>query len=352
MLPANIKKKLNEGTVIPAHPLALNKNLKLDEKHQRALTRYYLSAGAGGLAVGVHTTQFEIHNPKVGLYKPVLELAINTVNSWNDKKDPIILIAGIVGPTKQATKEAKIAKSLGYHIGLVSLTALRGKPIPKLIEHIKAISQIIPVMGFYLQETISKMRLPIDFWHQFAKLDSAVAIKIAPFNRYQTLDVVRGLALTGRKDIALYTGNDDSIVTDLLTEFVFNINGKPHRYQIVGGLLGQWAVWTRQAVRLLNKIKLIRKQNRKTIPKNLLTLASQITYANQVIFDADNNFIGCIPGILYVLKKSGLIKTIKLLNTREKLSPNQAKHIDQIIKNYPHLTDEKFIKENLHRWLR
>ncbi len=352
MLAEKIRDRLADGVVIPAHPLALDNNLRIDEIHQRALTRYYLSAGVGGLAVGVHTTQFEIHNSEIGLYQPVLELAIETARSWSDKVDDPIFIAGVVGDTKSAVREAEIAKELGYHLALVSLTALRGKEVDELITHIRAISEVIPVMGFYLQATISGMKLPIEFWRKFAEIDNVVAIKIAPFNRYQTLDVLRAVAESGRDDIALYTGNDDSIIIDLLTEFEFNVAGGKRKLNIVGGLLGQWACWTKRAVELLGRIKEIKQNQSKVIPADMLTLAGQLTLANQIIFDADNDFVGCIPGILYVLKRVGLIERIRVLNDREKLSERQAEQIEQIARDYPHLTDDEFVKENIDRWLK
>ncbi len=352
MLTENIRDRLADGLVIPAHPLALNDSLQIDEIHQRALTRYYLSSGVGGLAVGVHTTQFEIHNSEMGLYQPVLELAIETARSWNDKVAEPIFIAGVVGDTESAVQEAEIAKELGYHIALVSLTALRGKTVDELIAHIRAVSEIIPVMGFYLQTTISGMKLPIEFWRKFTEIDNVVAIKIAPFNRYQTLDVLRAVAESCRDDIALYTGNDDSIIVDLMTNFEFNIGGVKRKLRIVGGLLGQWACWTKRAVELLEQIKEIRQQRDKVISADILTLASQLTLANQIIFDADNDFVGCIPGILYVLKRVGLIERICVLNNREKLSAGQAEQIENIARNYPHLTDDEFVKENIDRWLK
>ncbi len=350
MLTEKIRKQLSDGCVIPAHPLALDKNFRIDEIHQRALTRYYLSAGAGGLAVGVHTTQFEIHDKKIDLYKPVLELASETANCWREKVDTPILIAGILGDTKNAVQEAETARKLGYHIGLVSLTALKGKSISVLTEHIKAISEIIPVMGFYLQETISGMKLPIEFWREFVKIENVVAIKLAPFNRYQSLDVIRAVAESGREDIALYTGNDDSIIVDLLTRFEFNVAGKIRNLQIVGGLLGQWACWTRGAVNMLDQIKIIR--SKKHITDGILTLASQLTLANEIIFDAEHNFIGCISGILYVLQRVGLVENIRILNSSERLSAGQAEQIEQIARDYPHLTDDEFVKENIDQWLR
>ncbi len=356
----NIIDTLRLGCVIPAHPLALKPDRKLDEHRQKALTRYYLASGAGGLAVGVHTTQFAIHDPKIGLYQPVLQLAIETAKSEdrNQKSEvrsqslsSVLMIAGIVGDTRQALKEARLARDLGYHLGLLSLTALRGKSIDELVDHAGEVAQIIPVMGFYLQEVISQMVLPIEFWRKFVEIPNVMAIKIAPFNRYQTLDVLEAVAHSGRSDeIALYTGNDDNIISDLLTRYEFNVNGRLVSLQIVGGLLGQWACWTKRAVEYLTRIKTIRESDT-PVPQRMLTLANQLTLANKAIFDADNHFAGCIPGISYVLKQQGLLKELGTLNADEQLSPGQADKIDKIRSNYPHLTDDDFVKDNLHKWL-
>ncbi len=349
----HILKKLLSGCVIPAHPLALQRDNKMDERCQRALTRYYLAAGAGGLAVGVHTTQFAIHDPKVGLYRPVLELAIETARqsvASGDCDEPI-MIAGLVGGTKQAIEEAGLARELGYHLGLLSVSALKGRSVSELIEHCRSVAEVIPIMGFYLQETISGMTLPTEFWRQLAAIPNVLAIKIAPFNRYQTLDVLEAVARCGRADkIALYTGNDDNIIVDLLTEHNFTVEGRQVAIRIVGGLLGQWACWTRKAVEHLSRIQAIREAG-KEIPADLLTLASQMTLANKAIFDADNHFAGCIPGISYVLKTQGLLQQVRTLEPEERLSAGQAEAIDGIIRDYPHLTDDSFVRENLDAWL-
>jgi hypothetical protein len=353
MLDSLIVNKLYSGCAIPAHPLALRSDNRIDERHQRALTRYYLAAGAGGLAVGVHTTQFAIHNPKIGLYRPVLELAFETARQFTTSasRDEPIMIAGIVGDTKQAIQEASLAHQLGYHIGLLSLTALKGKSIDELIDHSRRIAEVIPIMGFYLQQTISKMTLPAEFWQKFVTIPNVLAIKIAPFNRYQTLDVLEAVAHSGRTDeVALYTGNDDNIILDLLTRHEFTVEGRTVPVEIVGGLLGQWACWTKKAVEHLERIKVIRNNNN-PVPQDLLTLAGQLTLANKAIFDAENQFRGCISGISYVLKQQGLIKEINTLDPAERLSDGQAENIDQIIRDYPQLIDDDFVRENLHEWL-
>ena len=360
MLDLNIIDTLRSGCVIPAHPLALKPDSprdslrrKLDERRQKALTRYYLASGAGGPAVGVHTTQFAIHNQKIGLYQPVLELAIETAQKFaasEDCSEPI-MIAGIVGDTKHAIKEASLARDLGYHLGLLSLTDLRGKSIDELVGHARQIAQIIPIMGFYLQEVISKMVLPIEFWQKLVEIPNVLAIKIAPFNRYQTLDVLEAVANSGRaSEVALYTGNDDNIISDLLTQYEFNVNGRLVSLHIVGGLLGQWACWTKRAVEYLAQIKTIRESNT-SVPQQMLTLANQLTLANKAIFDADNHFAGCIPGISYILKQQGLLKEFRTLSPDEQLSPGQADKIDKLRRDYPHLTDDDFVKDNLHKWL-
>ncbi|KPK35743.1 MAG: dihydrodipicolinate synthetase [Phycisphaerae bacterium SG8_4] len=354
MLDQSLLDRLRSGCVIVAHPLALQKDNQLDEHHQRALTRYYLACGAGGLAVGVHTTQFAIHEPKTGLYGPVLELAIETARQFTSSADTDspIMIAGILGDTSQATAEARLARELGYHLGLLSLTALRGKPIDDLVEHCRAVAEVIPVMGFYLQEKISRMTLGAEFWQRFIAIPNVLAIKIAPFNRYQTLDVLEAVAHSGRSDeIALYTGNDDNIILDLLTRHEFKFDGGTVQLRIVGGLLGQWACWTKKAVEHLERIKAILKSG-EPVGHDLLTLAGHLTLANRAIFDAENNFRGCIPGISYVLKRQGLLEQVRTLDPNERLSGGQAEKIDTITCNYPHLTDDDFVKANIHKWVK
>jgi dihydrodipicolinate synthase/N-acetylneuraminate lyase len=333
---------LRKGLVIPAHPLALTRDRKLDERRQRALTRYYLAAGAGGIAVGVHTTQFEIRDPKFNLFKPVLELASEEMRAHS-----ILKIAGVCGDTRQALAEAELAKSLGYDAVLLSLAALKQAAVSKLIEHSRSIASVIPVIGFYLQTAVGGRVLPYEFWREFAEVPDVVAIKIAPFNRYQTIDVVRAVVESGRSDeIALYTGNDDNIVSDLLTEFEFG--GK--RARIVGGLLGHWAVWTRGAVSLLERVQ----RNRQSIAAGLLTSAQQVTDMNAAIFDPANHFHGCIPGINEVLRRQGMLEGRWCLDPKEDLSPGQSEEIDRVCKSYPHLcqADDDLIRENLGTWLR
>jgi dihydrodipicolinate synthase/N-acetylneuraminate lyase len=329
--------KLRRGVAIPAHPLALDGNRKLDERRQRALTRYYLAAGAGGVAVGVHTTQFEIRDPKIGLYHPVLALAMEELRSTD-----AIRVAGIVGPTAQAVKEAEIAARCGYHAGLLSLGALREASVDQMIDHAKAVASVIPLFGFYLQPAVGGRVLPYEFWRRFAEIENVVAIKMAPFNRYQTIDVIRGVIESGRaREISLYTGNDDSIVVDLLTPFRFG--GKTAR--ISGGLLGHWAVWTKRVVEMLERI------HREPGWSGWLTEAIEVTDANGAFFDVRHNFVGSIAGIHEVLRRQGLLAGRWCLNPKEDLSPGQMEEIDRVYSAYPHLNDDDFVREHLDAWL-
>jgi len=352
MPPADILASLRLGLVIPAHPLALTAERKLDERRQRALTRYYLAAGAGGVAVGVHTTQFEIRDPAIGLYQPVLELAAQTVAECEQAGNPrVVRVAGVCGKTHQAVSEAEIAAGLGYHTGLLSLGAMKDATTDELIAHSRAVAEVVPLFGFYLQPSVGGRILGVDFWRAFAEIPNVVAIKIAPFNRYQTLDVVRAVAEAGRAgEIALYTGNDDSIVSDLLAAFRFNVAGKPVSLRIVGGLLGHWAVWTRRAVELLDEIHRI-VESGSHVPQELLTRGAEVTDSNAALFDPANAFAGCIAGIHEVLRRQGLLQGRWCLNPREDLSPGQMEEIDRVIAAYPHLADDAFVKEHLDAWM-
>lgn len=336
----NVRERLAEGLVIPAHPLALTSARKLDERRQRALTRYYLASGAGGVAVGVHTTQFAIRDPKIGLYQPVLELAMEEAT----KRD-VVKVAGVCGHRRQAVKEAELARLLGYDAALLSLGGLKELETDELVEHAKAIADVIPVIGFYLQPSVGGRPLSYDFWRGFAKIENVVAIKIAPFNRYQTIDVLRGVIDSGRaRDISLYTGNDDNILIDLLTRW--NFGGDTLR--IAGGLLGHWAVWTSKAVQHLA----LAKQSGPEIPAEMLTLAQQITDANSALFDPTHGFAGCIAGIHEVLRRQGLLEGIWCLDEKESLSTGQSAEIDRVSKAYPRLSDDTFVRSYLDEWLR
>ncbi len=334
------------GMVIPAHPLALTEERRLDERHQRALSRYYLASGAGGLAVGVHTTQFAIHDPKVGLYPPVLELAVEEAQRHTeDTGDRPVLVAGVVGATEQAVKEAALARDLGYDCVLLSLKAMAGAGREALIAHVYAVAEVLPVFGFYLQPTLGGPVLDYAFWRDFAAIPNVVGVKIAPFNRYQTLDVVRGLADSGRGgEIALYTGNDDTIVMDLLTRFPYD------GLRITGGLLGHWAVWTSKAVALLAEIHALTRETQ-PVPAEMLTRAAQITDANAALFDPAHGFAGCIPGIHEVLRRQGLLSGRWCLEPEEELSPGQMAEIDRVIAAYPDLQDDVFVQAHLDAWL-
>lgn len=336
--------------------MALTARRTLDERRQRALTRYYLDAGAGGVAVGVHTTQFAIRHPKVGLYRPVLELAGETITAREaGRPGSLIRIAGIAGRTRQAVGEAAIAADLGYHLGLLSLGALPRSSDRELLAHARAVSDVIPLMGFYLQPAVGGRRLGYGFWRRLTELENLLAIKVAPFNRYDTWDVMRAVADSGRP-IALYTGNDDSILVDLLTTYPVLPPGakRPVRVRMKGGLLGHWAFWTRQAVQLHRRVQHLFAIRRSSLnlPGGLLGLATHITDANGAIFDAAHGFRGCIPGIHEILRRQGLLLGRWCLDPREELSPGQLREIDRVCASYPHLADDEFVRERLDEWLR
>lgn len=341
---------LRQGVVIPASPLALDAQRRWDERRQRALWRYYIAAGAGGIAVGVHTTQFAIRDPQIGLFRPLLELACEEFDRADaTRNEPLVRIAGICGDTPQALSEAELARAMGFHAGLLSLSALKEADDDTLIAHCQRVAEVIPLVGFYLQPAVGGGVLSYRFWRRFAEIENVVAIKIAPFNRYQTLDVVRAIAEAERDDIALYTGNDDNIVLDLLTPYRFNVGGKQVERRIVGGLLGHWAVWTKRAVELLERCHVAAQQP--AIPADLLRLAIEVTDCNAAFFDAANGFRGCIAGIHEVLRRQGLLEGIWCLDPNETLSPGQADEIDRVYRSYPHLNDDAFVAEHLHEWL-
>jgi len=386
---------LRDGQVIPAHPLALTPERALDERHQRALTRYYVAAGAGGMAVGVHTTQFEIR--EFGLYRPVLELAAETADAAlaaeaeresslagpvtglaaprtgvlppfpldvdielppdasghrapePSPPRPFIKVAGLVGDTRQAVGEAAVAVALGYHAGLLSLAAMGDASDDALVRHCRSLAEVIPLFGFYLQPAVGGRVLGHRFWRELAEIANVVAIKIAPFNRYQTIDVVRAVAESGREDIALYTGNDDNIILDLLTRFPCRQGGRPVERRIVGGLLGQWAVWTRRAVELLDEIKRVRDAD--TLSASWLGRAAALTDANGALFDVHHDFAGSIVGIHEVLRRQGLMRGVWTLDARQRLLPEQEAEIDRVVRTYPALTDDAFVAEHRDGWL-
>ena len=345
---AAVRAAFSRGLAIPAHPLALTDDGQFDERRQRALTRYYVASGVGGIAVGVHTTQFAIRRPDVGLFEPVLSLAREEMDRADAGRDvPLVRIGGVCGPTAQATGEAQLLVDLGYHAGLLSLAALSNASDQDLVTHCARVAETIPVVGFYLQPSVGGRRLSYAFWRRFAEIPNVVAVKIAPFNRYQTLDVVRAVTDAGRDDITLYTGNDDNIVGDLVTAFPTAAGGER---RIVGGLLGHWAVWTSKAVALLAECQAA--SARDAVPASLLTRGIEVTDANAAFFDAANAFAGCIAGIHEVLRRQGLLANIRCLDSHEVLSPGQADEIDRVYRAYPHLADDAFVAEHLDAWLR
>lgn len=350
-LKPELNQLLHRGTVIPAHPLALDAARRLDERRQRALTRYYIAAGSGGIAVGVHSTQFQIRDPEIGLFEPVLRLAAEEVDAAGLQR-PFLKVAGICGPTDQAVHEAELAAGLGYDLGLVSNGGLADYSEAELLRRTEAISEVLPVCGFYLQPAVGGRWLSFAFWRELAELPGVKAIKIAPFNRYQTLDVVRAICESSRRDdIALYTGNDDNIVADLLTVYQCRTAaGQTVEKRIVGGLLGHWAVWTSKAVELLEEILALRESGA-PIPSELLTRGIRITDANAAFFDAANGFKGCLPGIHEVLRRQGLLYGRWCLDPEEELSPGQIEEIDRVYRAYPDLNDDQFVQAGLQQWL-
>jgi hypothetical protein len=345
-LPSEIVALLRRGTVIPAHPLALDARRRLDERRQRALTRYYLDAGSGGLAVGVHATQFAIR--EAGLYKEVLRLAAQQVHGW--AQHPVVMIAGLAGKTSAAKREAQLARELGYHAGMLSLGAMKGASIDALVRHCAAVAEEIPLVGFYLQPAVGGIALPVEFWRRFAAIDNVVAIKIAPFDRYRTLDVVRAVvAARAEERVTLYTGNDDHIVLDLTVPFAIRRDSEEVRVRIRGGLLGHWSVWTKTAVELFGKIEAAIRDNR--VDQDLLALDSRITDCNSAFFDVVHNFAGCIPGCHEVLRRQGLLQGTWCLNPKETLSPGQSEEIDRVYREHGDLADDAFVRANLERWL-
>ncbi len=360
-LPPTVRDILQRGVVIPASPLALSDRLQLDERRQRGLWRYYAAAGAGGVAVGVHTTQFAIRDPKIGLFQPLLALAAeefdragaaraDSVAASSTPSGPLVRVAGICGRTEQAVAEATLARDLRFHAGLVSLGALGGADDEALLAHCRAVAGVIPLFGFYLQPAVGGRVLGYGFWRRFAEIEGVVAIKVAPFNRYQTLDVVRALAESGRDDVALYTGNDDNIVLDLVTPYCFRVGDRTIVRRFVGGLLGHWAVWTRRAVELLDTCHWL-VATAQPVPARMLRLAVEVTDANAALFDAASGFAGCIAGIHEVLRRQGLLEGIWCLDPKETLSPGQGHQIDRVLRQYPHLADDDFVAQHRDEWL-
>lgn len=347
-LPAAVLDLLAQGAVIPAHPLALDAQRRFDRTRQRALTRYYVDAGAGGLAVGVHTTQFAIREH--GLYETVLRAAMEDRAAWTQR--PMAMIAGVCGRTQQALAEARTAVALGYHAGLLSLAALAGESEDALVAHCEAVAEEIPIIGFYLQTAVGGPVLSSEFWRRFASIPNALAIKVAPFNRYRTIDVVRGVVAAGAEErVFLYTGNDDHIVLDLALPFVAMRDGAPVTVRFRGGLLGHWSVWTHSAVEQLARIKAELAANGGALGPDLLALDASVTDCNSAFFDVANNFLGCIAGCHEVLRRQGLLQGTWCLDPEEDLGPGQAGEIDRVYHEYAHLADDAFVRANLQRWL-
>jgi hypothetical protein len=347
----NILQTIQKGIAIPAHPLALTAERRLDERRQRALSRYYIAAGSGGLAVGVHTTQFAIRQPKIGLFEPVLRLAAEEMDRGDaGRSTPLVRIGGVCGETKQAVAGATLLRDLKYHAGLLSLGAIASWDDERLLAHCEEVANTLPLVGFYLQPAVGGRLLSYSFWRRFAEIENVVAIKIAPFNRYQTLDVVRAVAESGR-DIALYTGNDDNIVLDLLTPFSFDAKRQRQTRRIAGGLLGHWSVWTKRAVELLEECHALVAGNQ-PIPAIMLEKSIQVTDSNAAFFDAENKFAGCIAGLHEVLRRQGLLEGIWCLDPNETLSPGQREEIDRVYEAYPELNDDEFVREHRDVWLK
>ncbi|MEP7058360.1 MAG: dihydrodipicolinate synthase family protein, partial [Caldimonas sp.] len=348
-----LRARLRAGLAIPAHPLALDARRRLDERRQRALGRYYLDAGAGGLAVGVHTTQFAIR--EAGLYEPVLRIAIDTARDWPEAGATPVMVAGVCGRTGAAVAEAGLARGLGYDAGLLSLAAMKGRSEDEIVEHCRAVAEAIPLIGFYLQPAVGGLDLSARFWARFATIENVVAIKVAPFNRYRTLDVVRGIVEAGAEErIVLYTGNDDHIVLDLVTPFAaMRGDRKAVTVRFRGGLLGHWSVWTRSAVALLERCKaaVASQQAGGAVDAELLALDSRVTDCNSAFFDVANDFRGCITGCHEVLRRQGLLEGIWCLDPGEGLSPGQAAEIDRVCAQHADLADDAFVAANLERWL-
>lgn len=349
-LDQRIARLLSRGAVIPAHPLALNARRRFDERRQRALTRYYIAAGAGGVAVGVHTTQFAIREPRYGLYRPLLELSAEELDRADrNRQEPLIRIGGVVGDTRQAISEARLLRDLRYHAGLLSLATLKNLDDEALLAHCRAVAEVLPVVGFYLQTAAGGRDLSEQFWRSFVQIENVAAIKVAPFNRYKTLVVMRAVGESGRS-IPVFTGNDDNIVMDLVTPYTFCVNGRQIEVRMTGGLLGHWAVWTRTAVDLLRRCHLAARTDG-GVTKEILRRSVEVTDANSAFFDAAHGFAGSIAGIHEVLRRQGLLEGTWCLDPNEALSPGQKDEIDRVYRAYPHLNDDQFVREGLDDWL-
>ena len=339
--------KVRKGTVIPAQVLALDENRKFAPKYQRALCRYFIDSGVGGIAVGVHSTQFAIRDPQIGLFEPVLKETGKFIDEYCAQTGrKIIKVGGVCGRTEQAVREAEFEGSCGYDAVLLSMAAFKNDSIESMITHCREVAKVMPLIGFYLQPSVGGRRLPYEFWRDFFEIENLLAVKMAPFNRYCTLDVMRAAAESGRDDVTLYTGNDDNLLIDLISEYKFN--GK--KLRIKGGLLGHWSCWTKKAVELLDELHAVIDRGA-DIPQELLTRAIEITDCNAAFFDTAHDFAGCIPGLHEVLRRQGLLPGTWCLDPEEVLSPGQSDEISRVYAAYPHLHDDAFVKANLDRWL-
>ena len=343
-------KILKAGTVIPATPLALDEYRSFDEYSQRLLMKYYLNCGVGGIATAVHSTQFEIRDPEVELFEPILKLVSEEIDDFEKKTGKVIVkVAGCCGKTTQAVNEAQLAKKYGYDAVLLSPGGLNDLSEDEMIERTKAVAEVMPVIGFYLQTAVGGRHFSYSYWQRLCEIPNVVAIKAASFNRYMSQDVARAAALSSRSDeITLYTGNDDNIVIDLLTTYKFDVDGKHYEKGFDGGLLGHWSVWTKKAVELFNLCK--QEKEKGNISAQMLSLANAVTDTNAVLFDGANGFAGCIPGLHYVLKRQGLMKSLNCINPDEKLSSGQEQEFERIYSMYPQLFDDDFVKENIESW--
>ena len=350
MLNAQMRAILQRGVAIPASPLALNAARRLDPRRQRALWRYYSAAGAGGIAVGVHTTQFAIRDPKTRLFQPLLDLAVDEFNRLDaGRKEPLLRIAGVCGRTPQACAEAELAAGRGFHAGLLSLGAMADADEDALVAHCRRVADAIPIVGFYLQPAVGGRVLPYRFWRRLLEVENLVAVKVAPFHRYQTFDVLRAAAESGRDDVALYTGNDDNIVLDLVTPYRFSLGGRVVERRFVGGLLGHWSVWTRRAVELLEQAHAWVAAGQ-PISADTLALAMEVTDSNAALFDAANAYAGCIAGLHEILRRQGLLEGVWCLDPQETFGPGQLAEIDRVCRAYPHLTDDQFVAAHRDEW--
>ncbi len=351
MMNATLRDALNRGMVIPACPLALDAQRRWDERRQRALVRYYLDAGAGGIAVAVHTTQFAIREARHGLFQPIVRLVAEEMARFDAASSRLSLrVGGICGDTTQAVAEAVTLRETGYHAGLLNLGAARATSDDGLVAHCRRVAEVIPLFGFYLSPSVGGRLLPFSFWRKLGEVENLVAVKIAAFNRYQTLDVVRAMVEEGRDDVALYTGNDDNIVLDLLTPMTFLCSDRQVERRIVGGLLGQWAVGTHAAVAMLKDChRLVAAGG--TLPLEILNTHVELTDVNAAMFDAANGFKGVVPGVHEVLRRHGLFEGTWCLDPNETLSPGQLAELDRVWHAYPHLFDVNYVRENIDRWM-